>query len=569
MRLDIKKDPFSAPGTYFCVTEFDRSVWSWVEPGLALRSVRSHEMDSVGVLGYLSLTDTTGTQIPATIHAVPGELILTSPEAVGSVRFTFDADGNIRISGIKIGLEIRCSPNRFAEILRYSDCSWYSSAPALECKYLFTEASGHISFIRTENGVSFHFFGETWEAKISEHRGAIEPETYERGDFDFLVEQSKKSFHDFAEQALKGIPEKYYFAAELAAYVNWSSMVGPGGNYPARVMLMSKNWMTSVWAWDCAFNAVELAHYDSDAAWANLTCPFLYTGESGLLPDTVSEHAITYSYTKPPIHGWALRRLREAGILTGERLGEAYRMLGRLVEGWLRTMDWDGDGICQYLHGNDSGWDNCSAMGSGRAVEGPDLSAYLIACMDELSIEAELLGMNAEAKSWHDRSDDLLHKFLFHLWDGERFHIQENGTHSEIPDADSLLPFLPLVLGERLPRDIFIKLVSGLTEDHRFLTPHGLATESVQSRYYKPDGYWLGPIWAPPLMLILDGLHRGGEEVLAKEIAERFCDTCAASGFAENFNAVTGQGLRDPAYTWTSSVFLTLAREFFSTAVRG
>ncbi len=41
-------------------------------------------------------------------------------------------------------------------------------------------------------------------------------------------------------------------------------------------------------------------------------------------------------------------------------------------------------------------------------------------------------------------------------------------------------------------------------------------------------------------------------------------DTCAVSGFAENFNAVTGDPLRDPAYTWTSSVFLTLAREFLA-----
>ena len=64
--------------------------------------------------------------------------------------------------------------------------------------------------------------------------------------------------------------------------------------------------------------------------------------------------------------------------------------------------------------------------------------------------------------------------------------------------------------------------------------------------------------------LIADGLLRGGEAALAGEIARRFCDTCAASGFAENFNAVTGAPLRDPAYTWTSSVFLTLAREFLA-----
>ena len=33
------------------------------------------------------------------------------------------------------------------------------------------------------------------------------------------------------------------------------------------------------------------------------------------------------------------------------------------------------------------------------------------------------------------------------------------------------------------------------------------------------------------------------------------------SGFAENFDAKTGNGLRDPEYTWTASAFLVLAHE--------
>jgi len=34
------------------------------------------------------------------------------------------------------------------------------------------------------------------------------------------------------------------------------------------------------------------------------------------------------------------------------------------------------------------------------------------------------------------------------------------------------------------------------------------------------------------------------------------------SGFAENYDALTGEARRDPAYTWTSSVFLILAHEY-------
>ena len=45
----------------------------------------------------------------------------------------------------------------------------------------------------------------------------------------------------------------------------------------------------------------------------------------------------------------------------------------------------------------------------------------------------------------------------------------------------------------------------------------------------------------------------------ADTVSERFCRLCGRSGFAENFNALTGEALCDPAYTWTASVFLLLA----------
>ena len=43
-------------------------------------------------------------------------------------------------------------------------------------------------------------------------------------------------------------------------------------------------------------------------------------------------------------------------------------------------------------------------------------------------------------------------------------------------------------------------------------------------------------------------------------MAERFCDLCVKEpGFWENYDALTGKGLRCPGYTWTASVFLLMA----------
>jgi glycogen debranching enzyme len=117
---------------------------------------------------------------------------------------------------------------------------------------------------------------------------------------------------------------------------------------------------------------------------------------------------------------------------------------------------------------------------------------------------------------------------------------------------------MPIVLGNRLPTEIRHQLVTRI-QDH--LTEWGPATEKTDSPKYTPDGYWRGPIWGPSTVLLVLGLERSGETNLAATISTRFSNLCRKSGFAENFDAITGAPLRDPAYTWTASAFLRLANK--------
>ena len=93
-----------------------------------------------------------------------------------------------------------------------------------------------------------------------------------------------------------------------------------------------------------------------------------------------------------------------------------------------------------------------------------------------------------------------------------------------------------------------------------FVTANGPATQLTDSDEYEDDGYWRGPIWAPSTVLIEDGLRRSGHLEAAETISRRFRLLCERSGFAENFDAISGEGLRDRAYTWTASAYLLLAR---------
>ena len=155
------------------------------------------------------------------------------------------------------------------------------------------------------------------------------------------------------------------------------------------------------------------------------------------------------------------------------------------------------------------------------------------------------------------------------LWNGARFVPRLCRTQEEITDTESILLYLPLVLGDLLPAEIADKMIGEMKANN--LTAYGLASEGPDSPKYEADGYWRGPIWAPTTFLIVDGLRRMGRMEDAREIAARFCDACVdkAHGFYENFDALTGQGLRTPGYTWTASAFLCMAWDYCGDTLGG
>jgi len=379
--------------------------------------------------------------------------------------------------------------------------------------------------------------------------------------FDACQEQVEQEFARWRD-LMPSVPARYAEAGELAAYINWASVVAPAGHITRTVMLMSKNWMSRIWSWDHCFNALALVEKAPAFAWDQLMVFIDNQHPQGVFPDSLGHYTQVWSFCKPPIHGWALRLMLErSDWIDNARLQEAYAPLCRWTEWWLNFRDDNRNGIPQYNHGNDSGWDNATVFDQGLPVEAPDLSAFLAIQMDTLALVAQRIGRHTEARRWQARADELLQRLIAHSWNGEQF-VSRRSVTGDVTGTDSLINFLPILLGQRLPADIQAKLVAGL---RRFITAHGLATENPTSSEYDPDGYWRGPIWAPPTMMIVYGLNAIGERELAVVISRKFCEMIRRSGMAENFDAITGAGLRDGAYTWTSSVFAILAHEFLLT----
>ena len=397
--------------------------------------------------------------------------------------------------------------------------------------------------------------GSAWEIVIEEHETARSP--YQRtATFEEVARAAEAEFGAFAD-AVAPWRSARTPAAELAAYVIWSATVAPGGFLARPAVLMSKHWMDKVWSWDHCFNALAVAAGDPGLAWHQFQLPFDHQDETGALPDSVAHSELLYNFVKPPIHGWAFGHLRRllSEPLDRQQLALAYERLTRWTNFWLTHRRVPGQDLPHYQHGNDSGWDNATTFDGGRVLETADLAAFLAMQLRELGALATELGDTAAAARWNDTAARVRGALVEKLWDETQF-VARTAATGELRASTSLLDLMPIALGADLPPEIGERLVAGL-KDH--LTPHGLATEPVDSPHYAADGYWRGPIWAPATVLIEDGLRRAGQTSLADEISRRFRALCEKSGFAENFDAETGAGLRDRAYTWTASSYLILA----------
>jgi hypothetical protein len=360
------------------------------------------------------------------------------------------------------------------------------------------------------------------------------------------------------------LPERRAMAR--AAWWNlWSLHAPKGGEFVTEAVLMAKADMNSVWPWDNCFVALALGLTDLQGAWDQLLLPFRNADADGQLPDQMLPGDVYRGCTKPPIHGWTLLRLLDRQPVSESMLQDFYPRLAAWTEFWFRKRDANGNGIPAYgseHSGWESGWDNATVLPDPkRSYEAPDLQAYLVLQMKALARVAVRLGKAGDGENWDKRAAALLQRLQSEYWNGRSFVVKDEGGAAPDPEPTSLLPLMPLVLGEMLEKGIFRTLADRLQS--RFLTPIGPASEDPMSPRYLADGYWRGPVWAPAALLLADGLRRGGRPDLAREIARRFCAAVdRAGGHYENYDSLSGKGLRCRGFAWTSAVDLVFRHDY-------
>lgn len=550
--------PFSRAGSYLALSAVGAGIWAdrGEARGLWLRSVRGEMLWRwSGLLHAQPLA--AGRAVAAAITADAAEL--RQERAGGRIAWRFSDQDRLRLDGRGLGLRLTQAGHGFAARIDARTCRLHGPGPrplllrvrrgrlALDAPWVLDDGGHHPVHRCARVVATIHPDADgRIAAEIAEWRDRPDDAAVDRD----------PGFAAFAA-GLPDLPARWRPARALAAYVLWSSEVPPGGNLSRRCLLMSKNWMHAVWSWDHAFNALALGRGHRRLAWDQFMLFFDRQLPGGRLADNLTEATACWSYAKPPIHGWALAHLMRLGVAGRRELAACYAPLAQQARWWL-ARDEDGDGVPQYDHGNDSGWDNCPLFDVGFPVEAPDLAAYLVVQLDVLAAVARRLGRPGEARRWRADADRLLGRLLAHCWRGDRFIAPRSGDHAAVADCHSLLAYMPLVLGRRLPAAVRAAAIARL-EASRLLTAHGPATVEPGDARYQADGYWRGSIWAPTTVLLADGLARCGRRDLARRVAAAFCATCLRSGFAECYDAGSGAGQRDGAYTWAASGFLLLA----------
>ena len=379
--------------------------------------------------------------------------------------------------------------------------------------------------------------------------------------FDKAAQQLTSEYDEW-KRRFPCLLETYKASHALARYILWNNTVHTQGALTCDAVYMSKNTMFNIWSWDNCFTALALGSACPEAAYEQLKIFFDTQDTFGAYPDYVNNAFASFNCLKPPIHAWAYHKLVEADPLFSrqEYFLPAYKSFCRAALYWLDRRRPNGSVFPLYYHGNDSGWDNASIFHEGVPVESPDLSAFLIQKMDILSSFAHRLGNDAESVQWKRRADELFDGFMNRFYENGAFYAWNTDTGCRIRTGRSLMMYLPLVIAYRMDKHISDALVRDLEQN--FEAPFGLTTEQKDSPLYKEGGYWLGPLWAPVTYLFIDALRANGYSDFAKRLAYRFFEVTKIGLMAENYDAFTGCGYDDQAFTWPACVFLQLEKEF-------
>lgn len=555
MKLDTNIIPFSRNGSYL-VMNFDKQ-----NKVLKLRDIHGGD-ESPSEFFEIKLLDEDGVEKEWTeniIFDVTETSFTIIDENGGKAEFILPEKDSMHIRIRDLSLRLIADKVRYDTMNKQEKNKYEYISYKKESKYLFNFIQGKYQvdapWLTVGNDYVHVDLIEDAELYILQYR--VVPEKYTINSFDSSKEKLEKEYQEWLDK-MPTVPERYESSREMASYILWTNTVRSEGLLNCDVTFMSKNWMQNIWSWDNCFSSIALAESQPQLAYNQYKIFVDYQDESGAYPDFINDKYVSYNCVKPPIFAWGYKRMIERNPVFSEDkyFLPMYESFGKNINFWLKDRKHPNTGMIYYTHGNDSGWDNSSIFREGMPVSAPDLVAHVVRQLDVLAEFATKLGKTKDAQKYKEQADFYYKQLMTKYFNGKQFVAFNAITGEQIPHTTSALLYIPLVVSYRMDSDMLTQLVNDLIE--RFESPHGIMTEEPTSEFFKEDGYWLGPIWAPETFMFIDAFGVAGHEDIAKRLAEKFAELTLIGGMAENYNPYTGFGNDDLAFAWPSAVFLSI-----------
>ena len=525
----------------------------------------------------------------------PGELYLSASSEEGKIiqrlnfldastallRIHSDAGKELSLTASQWGKEIQVQTDQNTVIARHpsGEIVALTFTPDVSVKGTDNNYQAKINGSEHDTYVAISFYTGEKELSAGLQKAQLALSNPQEG-----LKANKERWEGYLTKILRKDMKPEYDRIAVKAVVtlisNWRTHRG-GLLHEGIVPSHAAYYFVGFWAWDTWRFSAALAKFDPELAKDNIRAMFDYQQPDGMIIDCIYTDPAENNArdSKPPLVSWAVDEIFTHTNDTAF-ISEMYPQLMAYYKWWYNKRDHNRNGMCEYGSTDgtleaaawESGMDNAIRFDDAKMLknngaedawsmdqESVDLNAYLALECKLLKKFASILGVTFDGPDYSIQVADYFFDkekgFFFdrRLKDGS--FIQEPGCEAytplwtEVATADQVKAMLPL-----------------LTDTAKFSTYIPFPTVAADNPKYNPRGYWRGPIWLDQTYFAIRGLRNYGYNKMADEytlqVFDRLQGLKEGAPIHENYGTHTGELLKAPHFSWSSSHLLMLYDDY-------
>ncbi len=525
----------------------------------------------------------------------PGELYLSASSEEGKIiqrlnfldastallRIHSDAGKELSLTASQWGKEIQVQTDQNTVIARHpsGEIVALTFTPDVSVKGTDNNYQAKINGSEHDTYVAISFYTGEKELSAGLQKAQLALSNPQEG-----LKANKERWEGYLTKILRKDMKPEYDRIAVKAVVtlisNWRTHRG-GLLHEGIVPSHAAYYFVGFWAWDTWRFSAALAKFDPELAKDNIRAMFDYQQPDGMIIDCIYTDPAENNArdSKPPLVSWAIDEIFTHANDTAF-ISEMYPQLMAYYKWWYNKRDHNRNGMCEYGSTDgtleaaawESGMDNAIRFDDAKMLknngaedawsmdqESVDLNAYLALECKLLKKFASILGVTFDGPDYSSQVADYFFDkekgFFFdrRLKDGS--FIQEpvceayTPLWTEVANADQVKAMLPL-----------------LTDTAKFSTYIPFPTVAADNPKYNPRGSWRGPIWLDQTYFAIRGLRNYGYNKMADEytlqVFDRLQGLKEGAPIHENYGTHTGELLKAPHFSWSSSNLLMLYDDY-------